>query len=75
MGVSVIKVAKEHQNQGLVADGLADIGERVGEGLELGAVVADGEVVLRGVAEVGLKLDGVMLLVHPRWCERWSRGA
>jgi hypothetical protein len=42
---------------------LADVGERVSEVLELGAVVADGEVALRGVAEDSLKLDSAMLLV------------
>jgi hypothetical protein len=63
MGVSVIVAAKERQNQGLIADGLANVGERVGEILELSAVVADGEVALRSVAEVGLELDGAVLLV------------
>jgi hypothetical protein len=63
MGVSVIESAKDRQNQGLIADWLAHVGERVGEVLELGAVVTKGEVALRSVAEVGLKLDRAMLLV------------
>ncbi|XP_047079718.1 uncharacterized protein LOC124690372 [Lolium rigidum] len=50
-------------NQRFIADGLADVSEGVGEVLELGAVVADGEIALWRVAEVGLELDGAVLLV------------
>jgi hypothetical protein len=63
MGVSVIESAKDCQNQGLIVDWLVDIGEQVSDVLELGTVVTEGEVALRSVAEVGLELDGAMLLV------------
>jgi hypothetical protein len=44
MSVSFNEASKERKNQGVIADGFLDVGERVGEVLELGAVVADGEV-------------------------------
>nr|XP_051190144.1 uncharacterized protein LOC127303450 [Lolium perenne] len=61
--IILVKTTKKDEDEGLVGDGLADVAEGVGEGLQLGAVVADGEIPLWGVAEVGLQLNGVVLLV------------
>ena len=61
--VSISETAEEREDERLVADRLADVGEGVGKSFELGAVIADGEVALRSVAELRLELDGAVLFV------------
>lgn len=59
----VVKPAKNRQDESLVGDWLVDIAQRIGQGLELGAVVVHAHVALRSVAELGVEGEGAASLV------------
>jgi hypothetical protein len=57
VGEVLVEAADHVQHQGAVGDGLAKIGEGVGHGLELPAVVGDGQITLAEVAELGVEVQ------------------
>ena len=59
----VVQASDEGEDEGAVLDGLADVGEVVGEDLEALAVVADGEITLLQMMEFGGEVDGVLFAV------------
>ena len=61
--VGVSESTEKGEDKGLITDRLADVGEGVGKGLQLGAVVTNGEIALRSVAELRLQLNCAVLLV------------
>lgn len=63
MAVLRVETTKHVEHLTWLRDGLADVAEVVGEGLELGAVVGDGHVTLVEVAELCLIEDGALELV------------
>jgi hypothetical protein len=63
MAKLVVKPAKNREDKGLVGDRLVDVTQRIGQGLEIGAIVVHAHVALRSVAELGVEDDGATLLV------------
>jgi hypothetical protein len=55
---SFAEAVQDVEHQGVVLDGLAKVGERVGEALHLAAIVVDGEGALGERAELGVDDHG-----------------
>jgi hypothetical protein len=60
---SFAEAAQDVEHQGAVLDGLAKVGERVGEALHLAAIVIDGEGALGERAELGVDEHGARRVV------------
>jgi hypothetical protein len=65
LDVAVLRVqsVKEVEHLAGFRDGLSEITKSVGEGLQAGGVVGDGQVALLQGAELGFEVDGALQLV------------
>jgi hypothetical protein len=61
----LVQPAEKIEHLARLGDGVADVAEVVGELLQLGAVVGDGEIPLNDAAEFGLKKHGALHLIDP----------
>lgn len=59
----VVEAANEHEDEGAVLDGLADVGKVVGEDLEPAAVVTYGEITLLEMMDLSGEVDGALLAI------------
>lgn len=59
----VVEAANEHEDEGAVLDGLADVGKVVGEDLEPAAVVTYGEITLLEMMDLSGEVDGAPLAI------------
>ena len=62
-GVLLVEAAKNVEDKSAIRDVFAKITELLGLVLELGAIVVDAEIALTEVAEVGVEVEGAVLLV------------
>jgi hypothetical protein len=68
-----VQSVKEVEHLAGLGDGLSEITKAVGEGLQAGGVVGDGQVALLQGEELGFEVDGARQLVVTRCRSRWSR--